>query len=88
MNLLWPSTAPVTASTRMTGLLNLWTKEPHRQILEPPDGVRLIQERGAQSCLSPERVQRSRRYTFASGAWATPPGGRISGTLRRATPIR
>ena len=28
----------------------------------------LIQERGAQSCPSPERVQRRRCYTFASGA--------------------
>ena len=56
MSLLWPLTAPITALTRMPWLLNFWTKEPHRSsILERPDGVHLIQERGAQSCLSPER---------------------------------
>jgi len=30
MSLLWPSTAPITALTRMPWLLNFWTKEPHR----------------------------------------------------------
>jgi hypothetical protein len=28
------------------------------------------------------------RYTFAPGGSATPPGGKISGMSRRATPIR
>jgi hypothetical protein len=68
MSLPWPLTAPITALTRIPWLLNFWTKEPHRQILERPDGVHLIRERGAQSCLSLGRVRRRRRYTFASGA--------------------